>query len=191
MLAFQTWEGETTLHNRSPSRFFAAQEKQIGATAIEFALAFPLFFALLYAILMYGFLFLTQMGLQHAAEDGARAVLSYPGIPNNGAGETQLSLRQARAEAIAYQQLSWLPSREHAQIEVAICAIGTSACTGLDPNCQQGNAYTSRCQVIVTVSHPYGTHPLIPSLPGFNLLIPNALRGNARMLLDGRALSLL
>lgn len=174
----------------SPS-LTTAYNRQLGATAIEFALAFPAFVALLYAILMYGFLFLTQMALQHAAEDGARAALSHPGIPNESLGETQLSLRELRARATAYQQLSWMPTHERSQIDVAICLVGANTCSGLDPSCQQTNASVARCQVVVTVSHPYRQYPLVPSLPGFNLLVPISLQGSARVLLDGRALSLL
>ena len=48
---------------------------QRGVYAVEFALVFLMFFALLYASLCFGLLFAFRAGLQNAAEDGARAAL--------------------------------------------------------------------------------------------------------------------
>jgi Flp pilus assembly protein TadG len=43
-----------------------------GATAVEFALTAPAFFALLFAVIEAGLLLWTQIGLQHGAEMAAR-----------------------------------------------------------------------------------------------------------------------
>ena len=45
---------------------------QRGATALEFALLAPVFFALVFGIIALGMLFWTQVGLQHGAEMAAR-----------------------------------------------------------------------------------------------------------------------
>jgi Flp pilus assembly protein TadG len=50
---------------------------QRGATAIEFALLFPLFFAILYAIITFSLIFVAQQNLTLAAEEGARAALNW------------------------------------------------------------------------------------------------------------------
>jgi type IV secretory pathway VirB3-like protein len=45
--------------------------------AIEFAMVFLIFFAVLYGAICYGMLFAFRLGVQNAAEDGARAALRY------------------------------------------------------------------------------------------------------------------
>lgn len=169
-----------------PDRIVPLAERQAGSVAIEFAFAFPVFFALLYGILMYGFIFLTQMGLQHAAEDGAREALRYAPAP-------ELSTRIANAKAAALAQINWLPDSDELQIDVGICKVASAICAGefKDPDCTLANAYTTRCQVVVTITYSYEEAPLVPPLPGFGLFIPSALQGSARVLLDGRALSAL
>jgi len=164
----------------------SSQQRQRGAKSIEFALVFPLFFALFYAILMYGFAYLAQLTLQHAAEDGARAALEFPGPSASGAAD--LAARQAHARAVATQQASWLAPLE--AVEVSICAAG-SFCSGdtLDTAaCTRESAYSTRCAVVVTLRHAYGSSPVVPSLPGLKLLLPASLQGSARSLLDGRSL---
>lgn len=162
-------------------------KRQTGAKAIEYAIVFPVFFAIFYAILMYGFIFLARMSLQHAAEDGARAALNFPGSMPEATPE--LAVRQAHAIAVATQQAGWMGSPA---VNVSICAIGTSCSDNtIDENCTQTAAYTTRCQILVTVTYSYRDNPIIPPLPGFGLLVPASLQGSARVLLDGRALSAL
>ena len=48
-----------------------------GAAAIEFALVFPLFFLIFYAILTYGMIFVAQQSITLAAAEGARAALRF------------------------------------------------------------------------------------------------------------------
>jgi Flp pilus assembly protein TadG len=43
-----------------------------GATALEFAILAPVFFLLIFAVIAFGLLFWTQVGLQHGAEMAAR-----------------------------------------------------------------------------------------------------------------------
>jgi Flp pilus assembly protein TadG len=57
---------------------------QRGATALEFALLAPVFFALVFGIIALGMLFWTQVGLQHGAEMAARcASVNTALCPNN------------------------------------------------------------------------------------------------------------
>jgi len=60
----------TSVRRRSTSA-----NAQQGAYAVEFAFVFLLAFAMLYGALCYGMLFAFRLGLQNAAEDGARAAL--------------------------------------------------------------------------------------------------------------------
>ncbi len=50
-------------------------KKQQGAAAIEFAILFPIFFLIFYAIITYGLIFAAQQTLTLAAAEGARAAV--------------------------------------------------------------------------------------------------------------------
>lgn len=192
---------------------------QKGATAVEFAFVFPVFFLLFYGLLMYGLIFLMRLGLQHAAEDGARAALRYPATSCAVAlGRTctateqsqyQFNARLGAAYQVAALQARWMDfqngnpltittricqvGQDCATAGIALacaepgCAASMDAVTGTAPVC--GADFASSCQIMITVSYDYARVPFIPSLPGFGLLAPDTLIGQARMLLDGRALS--
>ena len=64
----------------------------------------------------------------------------------------------------------------------ADCAIGAGAA----PAC--GNDFVTSCQVVVTVTYDYENAPFLPVVPGLGPLTPSALKGQARLLIDGRAL---
>ncbi|WP_372860751.1 TadE/TadG family type IV pilus assembly protein [Spongiibacter sp.] len=53
----------------------SGKRTQTGSTAIEFALIFPAFFAIIYAIVSYGMAFLILQSLTYAGEDALRAAL--------------------------------------------------------------------------------------------------------------------
>lgn len=167
-----------------------AMKHQRGATAVELALVFPVFFIFFYGCLMYGLIFLMRMGIQHAAEDGARAALSNQVITYT-AGQTAVQHRQAQmlqriqaAIQTASARASWMSHWHALNINAYICPVNV-ACPGSPmPDCNS----TTPCQVVVTVSYPYATSPVLPTLPGFGLLAPSSLSGQARVLLDGRAL---
>ncbi|MGQ0699086.1 MAG: TadE/TadG family type IV pilus assembly protein [Panacagrimonas sp.] len=172
-----------------------ALQWQRGVYAVEYALVFPVFFLLLYGTLAYGMIFTMRLSLQHAAEEGARAALRYqPQIQSSP--ENQLVLRQNKAEEIAATQTQWLSSLGAPVIVASVCPIGQ--------NCPQspsedgtppavpvcGEDIGTTCQVVVTVTYDYQANPVFPSLPGLDLIFPDNLQGRARVLLDGRALSL-
>lgn len=175
-------------------RLSTTKKQQNGATAIEFGFVLPIFLLLFYGILSYGLVFLMRLGLQHAAEDGVRAVLHHQQIAypiNNTAAQNralQLQARVAAARAVAAQQASWMNRWSAPVIKSNVC-LNTLECvptTGFSayPDC---NA-TATCQIVISISYPYGTHPVIPNLPGFGLVMPNQLEGRGRALIDGRAL---
>ncbi|KVC45123.1 TadE/TadG family type IV pilus assembly protein [Burkholderia diffusa] len=72
---------------------------QRGATAVEFAIIFPLFFVICYAIICFGMVFVIQQSLTFAASEGARAGLNYA---------PDLATRTAKAQATAKNVVSWL-----------------------------------------------------------------------------------
>jgi len=73
----------------------AACSRERGATAVEFALVFPLFFLILYAIVTFGLIFAVQQSLTLAATEGARSALNYV-YEANGSGSQALTDRALR-----------------------------------------------------------------------------------------------
>jgi Flp pilus assembly protein TadG len=148
---------------------------QRGAYAVEFAIVFLLFFGLIYTTICYGVTLTMRMGLQHAAEDGARAALRYHKAADSAA---QLSLRRAKAAEVSSAQVSgWFAT---APVVVAeICQSATANCT--TPNC--GPDWDRRCQVLVTVT-ARGLNRMFPLI---HFAMPDTITGQASMLLDGRS----
>ncbi|MGQ0529070.1 MAG: TadE/TadG family type IV pilus assembly protein [Panacagrimonas sp.] len=173
------------------------QRQQGGAYAVEYAIVFPIFFMLLYGTLAYGTIFTMRLGLQHAAEEGARAALRYQPQPADAEPDAplipQITLRENAAEVVARVRASWINDLGTLDVKKDICPTtpGTDCLppsgTLLNDNLDCGD---TGCQVIVTVTYPYSTHPVFPSIPGFGLLFPEQLQGRARALIDGRALDL-
>lgn len=149
---------------------------QRGVYAIEFAFVFLIIFAMLYAVICYGFLLTMRMSLQNAAEDGARAGLRYQKIPVD---------RTTKAHDVAVQRTDWLPAglRANRNVEAVICVAGADTCPPGTPPC--GAEWNNRCQMVVTVTVG-GIETLFPAIPSF--AIPERIAGKASMLLDGRAL---
>ncbi|WP_169577493.1 TadE/TadG family type IV pilus assembly protein [Sinimarinibacterium sp. CAU 1509] len=185
---------------------------QAGATAIEFAFVFPVLFLLFYGILTYGVVFLMRLGLQHSAEEGARAALHHPlgtcaaslGHPCDAdeQAQFQLSSRLGAGYAVSAQRAQWMDYRAAPTIVLRVCPVGQDCAVsssvvscgsadcvigaGAAPVC--GSDFATSCQVVVTVTYDYENAPFLPTVPGLGLLTPKALMGQARLLLDGRAL---
>jgi len=138
-----------------------ARLRERGATAVEFALVFPLFFLILYAIVTFGLIFAVQQGLTLAATEGARSALNYV-YEANGSGPQALTDRASAAKATAVGLTSWLTN-----VQIPTPVSGTCS---YDP--------TMYC-VTVTVTYPYQAHPLVPSLPLLGLVTPTQLTGTA------------
>ncbi|MET3497302.1 TadE/TadG family type IV pilus assembly protein [Variovorax boronicumulans] len=148
-----------------------AARRQRGAYAIEFAFVFLIFFAVLYGIICYGLLFAFRLGVQNAAEDGARAALRY---------QPTLAARTTLAQATATQRISWLPAVVTRNATATVCGVAGNVCDA--PICSP--KWEERCQVVVTVTAS-DMQRLLPPLPSFAM--PNQIVGKASMLLDGRA----
>lgn len=187
--------------------------RQGGATAVELAFVLPVLFLLFYGILSYGFIFLMRMGLQHAAEDAARAALRAPAgvcaepCDTDARRRFQIGARLEAAQTVARDQAQWMARSGEAALQVTSrisrsCNPAEAGCTGeleavscsaascpvggAMPDC--GAGLVDACQVVVEVRYDYAQAPLIPMIAGLGLLMPDRLTGQARMLLDGRAL---
>jgi Flp pilus assembly protein TadG len=74
------------------------RDRQRGAAAVEFALVFPLFIALLLGTIDYGYFFFSDQIVTNAAREGARAgTLVTPGV-----GASAVAVSAAGAAAAAY-----------------------------------------------------------------------------------------
>lgn len=175
------------------------QHRQRGASAVEFALVFPVLFVLFYGMLSYGLIFLVRLGLQHSAEEGARAALVYQEIDATGLTleeqfQVQLASRISAAQAVALSSVSWMTRWTTPQVTAVICPIATmggSDCSDFEGTVTScGLHLDSGCQMVVTVFYNYAANPVVPALPGFGLLVPTSLLGQARVLMDGRALAI-
>ena len=148
---------------RTPAR---GQPAEGGQAAIEFAIVFLLFFAMLWGILTFGFIFAAQNTLTLAAENGARAALRYqPATTTAGA----TAARIAAAQTVATKSVQWLQA-------FGPVSVPTPKAVG----CDNGNLLCFKVQV----SYPYAQHPLIPPFPGFGLFAPTQLVGKATMQVD-------
>jgi Flp pilus assembly protein TadG len=128
--------------------------RQRGAASVEFALVFPIFFSVFYAIVCYGFVFTIQQSLSMAVAEGARAAL------RDASSDAQ---RITNAQNASNQVLSWLASGSYdATATVAACVGDPSV------NCVQ-----------VTASYDYAGYPVVPPLPLLGVAVPNTLNATA------------
>lgn len=169
-----------------------ASRRQSGAHAVEYAIIFPVFFVLLYGTLAYGLIFTMRLGLQYAAEEGAREALRYQ--PSVNPTDVQITLREAAAETSARAAATWLSQMASLEVFADICPVGVeclpAGAVKLDDTLTCGEDLIDTCQVVVTVSYPYDTNPIFPAVPGLGLIMPSRIQGRARLLVGGRALNL-
>jgi Flp pilus assembly protein TadG len=152
-------------------RLFAARfvRSESGVSAVEFAIVFPLFFLIFYAIVTYSLIFAAQQTLTLTAEEGARAALRY----QKGATTiTQaLDLRAAASCTTTSGLKNWLGNTSSCAATYAPCTYDT----------------TMQC-VSVSVTYNYAAQPLVPSLPLLSLALPSTLAARATVQLNPNTL---
>lgn len=89
--------------------------RQRGATAVEFALLFPLMFAIAYGGIVYSYIYLLQQSINFAAQQGAQAAVAV--VPSSNATTTAQS-RLANATTAARNTLNWLPPTQAALVTI-------------------------------------------------------------------------
>jgi Flp pilus assembly protein TadG len=142
-----------------PLYICSARHRERGATAVEFALLFPLFFIIFYAIVTFSLIFVAQQSLTLAAEEGARAVLNFQQADN---AADALTKRMSAACTTA-------TSMSNGLIAGSTCVATPNACT-YDP--------TMDC-VSVTLNYNYAANPLVPPVPLLNVVLPKQLTSTA------------
>jgi Flp pilus assembly protein TadG len=124
---------------------------QRGAALVEFALAGTLFLSLIYGSISYGVVFWVKHTLTSAASEGARSAVSAP------TGD-EIVAATDKAQGILDNSLG--DRAAHAVVTVdpiATCEGGTGDC------------------ITVTVTYPYGDHPILPALPPIMSFLPETL----------------
>ncbi|WP_322057704.1 TadE/TadG family type IV pilus assembly protein [Paraburkholderia sp. J63] len=157
-----------TNRKKIPALRGRGKRAQRGVAAIEFALAFPLFFVILYGIVMYSMIFLVQQSLTSAAAEGARAALVYQNATDPASA---LTSRAQAACTRALAVVSWLTHVPQCTPEVNTAPAGCTGNTAMD--CIQ-----------ITLTYAWNTNPLVPPLPLMELLAPSSLVGQATVQID-------
>lgn len=143
-------------------------QRQRGVAAIEFAIVFPVFFAVLYGIVQYGMIFAAQQTLTLAAEEGARAALQYQAADGTVPGS--LSARTDVAETTCANMVGWVA--QMSGVDSATICQATQVTT---------HCLSSMYCVQVTTTFPYESNPLIPNV---GLPVPATVGSTATVQLD-------
>ncbi|WP_118179077.1 TadE/TadG family type IV pilus assembly protein [Paraburkholderia phosphatilytica] len=154
----------TAVRRYASKRRIGARHRARGATAVEFALLFPLFFLVLYAIVTYSLIFVAEQSLTLAAEEGARAALAYQDATTLNAA---LDARASAACTAAANVSSWLANRANCTATPAACSYDAS----LD------------C-IEVTMNYDYAASPLVPTLPLLGIALPSTLSSSSTVQLN-------
>jgi len=143
--------------------FSGRRGRQSGATAIEFAILFPVLFLLTYGTVVYGYVFFLKQTVAYAAQQGAEAAVAVD--PDSDDPE---SLRQERVVASINDTLGWLPAGQRARVK--ICNEG--ACPVADD--------TITVEVEFQLSTPGWLFPAV-EMPGIGAVppLPNVLEAVA------------
>lgn len=164
------------MHSSAATANGTSHGRQRGVYALEWAIIFPVFFMLLYAIVSYGLAFLVRESMQFAAEDGARAALRY---------QIDRATRLNTAKTVVLDKLSWLPNAlKPSAINASICQVGNPSNCSSTLTC--GITVEQRCLIRLDFTIPYGNAPLAPSLRmlNMNILAPETLTASASILVD-------
>jgi len=78
-----------------------------GASAVEFALVFPALFLLVYAVVVYSYIYVLQQAITYTAQHLAEAAVAVNPTPSN----SYTGRIQTRIQQLAAQQLRWLPQK--------------------------------------------------------------------------------
>lgn len=95
------------------------RKRQSGVAAIEFAIVFPVFFLVLYALVGYAFVFLIQSGLQNLVGETVRQVATISTTPVEGDNDEREALLEKRVKSMLED--SWLSRYSVEQLESKQC----------------------------------------------------------------------
>jgi Flp pilus assembly protein TadG len=136
--------------------------RQRGVAALEFALVAMVLFLFLYIIATFGAVFYTQQALSRSAADGALAISA------SSQTYTPSAIQQVVWRSLARSLVT--PVGTGTTEAAKMTWVSANVTVTVPPPPGSGN-------VVLTVSYPYGSNALLPSLPG--LTVPQTLIGQA------------
>ncbi len=148
---------------------------QRGLAAIEFALVFSVFFALLYGFATFGAVFYTQQAVSRAAGDGARAAVLLPPV----AGFDQAAVRNVVLRSLAASLIVPAANNATQATRQAWLNDPSNVTVAVSPGCLNVGGVAG-C-VSVSVRYTYARNRLLPSLPliDASTWMPSTLVGQA------------
>ena len=127
---------------------------------LEFAIVAPIFFFILYALVVFGMALALKQGVTNAAAEAARATV---GVADNTG--TPADERVDNARNVVLQRLSWLSASQKSYLTITPTI---ASCTGGAGTC-----------ITVQVTYPYEAHPLVPSAPLISAIQPHQVSSTA------------
>lgn len=142
---------------RDPAR----RRDERGAAMVEFALIAPIFIALVFGIISYGWMLSYRQGISQGVSEAARSIAVAPG----GGGTITDSVKANGREAVSRSLRSYGVTCVGEELLHHGDTVGT--CTFKPERCGSADC------VRVTVRHEnYDRHPLVPSFPGLGIILP-------------------
>lgn len=133
---------------------------QSGTALLEFALVAPIFFFVLYALVVFGMALALKQSVTNAASEGARSTI---GVVDDPA--TPVDERVQSATNAVLGRMGMLSASQKASLTItptiATCVSGTGTC------------------ITVKVSYPYDANPLVPSAPIIKQIQPKTIGATA------------
>lgn len=151
-------------HDRRSSR-----RRDDGAAAVEFALVLPIFIALLFGVISYGWMLSYRQGISQAAAEGARAMAVAPSGSTTTLSDARAAInRSLSSYKVECTAADTLTDKDTGTV-VGTCAITPSL------TCDGSTAPSPEKCAKVAINHSYRAHPLIPSFPGLGIVLPDNL----------------
>lgn len=140
-----------------------------GATALEFGLLAPLMLLLVFGMISYGTMLSYRQALSQGATEGARAAAVLPS--STPAAKVTAAVAALNESLQSYGVQCTIPGTATAGnlvrggTTVGTCAVTVAACT---------NNAAASCATVV-VDHAYRANPLVPTVPGLGIVVPQSL----------------
>ena len=131
---------------------------------VEFALVVPLFLALVFGIISYGYMLSYRQAVTQAASEGSRAAALAPPSADRAVEARNAVNRSLEPYGITCTAAGSL-TRNGDVIGSCTLPSSSQACA---------NAPAKSC-ITVTIRHDYRDHPLIPSFPGLGITLPSQI----------------
>jgi len=152
--------------------------RQSGASAVEFALIFPMLFGVTYAIVVYSFFFIVSQSLNYAAQNAAEAAVSID--PRQSVTDYRADVRTAVINTVN-SNMRFLATRNRSLVSISepiFCGSGG----GSDASCPIDGGDAVVVKVLMDASSDPGnrlfaqmTLPLLGSFPPIPVLRAQAV----------------